>query len=88
MSGRRVTLKYFAWLRERIGVSEEAAELPDEVTTVAALLDWLQARGEGYAYALEARAVIKVALDKNVVPADAALGDATEIALFPPMTGG
>ncbi len=88
MSGRTVTLKYFAWLRERIGVSEEVAALPENVTTVPALLDWLESRGDVYAHAMQARAIIRVALNKTVVPADADLDDATEIALFPPMTGG
>lgn len=88
MSGRPVTLKYFAWLRERIGTGEETAMLPDHVTDVPTLLDWLETRGDGYAHALEARAVIRVALNKTVVPADARLGDTSEIALFPPMTGG
>ncbi len=88
MTGRTVTLKYFAWLRERIGVGEETAVLPGNVVDIPTLLDWLESRGAGYAHALEARAVLRVALDKTVVPADAVLGDATEIALFPPMTGG
>ncbi len=34
-----VKLVYFAWVRERIGVAEEAVDLPPEVVTVADLLD-------------------------------------------------
>ena len=36
-------LVYFAWIRERIGVPEEDVALPEGVTTVGALLDWLKA---------------------------------------------
>jgi molybdopterin synthase sulfur carrier subunit len=55
---------------------------------VAALLDWQKTRGEEYAYAFEHASVIRVALDKSHAPHNAALGDAREIAFFPPMTGG
>ena len=47
-----VKLVYFAWVRERIGLSEETATLPGDVVSVRDLLTWLQARGEGYAQAL------------------------------------
>ncbi|HJN21166.1 MAG TPA: MoaD/ThiS family protein, partial [Alphaproteobacteria bacterium] len=32
---------YFAWLREKVGVAEEAIEPPAEVATVAELIEWL-----------------------------------------------
>lgn len=80
-------LKYFAWVRERIGVAEEDVDLPPDVSTTGALLDWLRARGDGYALALDTGA-IRVAVDQVHVQGDAPLGDAREVALFPPMTGG
>jgi len=82
-----VKLKYFAWVRERIGVAEEDVDLPPDVSTTGALLDWLRARGDGYALALDTGA-IRVAVDQVHVQGDAPLGDAREVALFPPMTGG
>ncbi len=81
-------LVYFAWVRERIGMTEEEVTLPDDVTTVAALLDWLKGRGERYEYALAESSVIRVAVDHVHVAADAPLAEAREVALFPPMTGG
>ncbi|MEM6381727.1 MAG: molybdopterin converting factor subunit 1 [Pseudomonadota bacterium] len=81
-------LKYFAWVRERIGVPEEDVDLPASVDTVAGLKHWLAQRDEGYAYALENPAVVRVALDKKLADDNAPLGGATEAALFPPMTGG
>jgi molybdopterin synthase sulfur carrier subunit len=79
---------YFAWVRERIGIAEEQLAPPPEVTTVAALLDWLAARSPGHAAALEDRSAIRVALDQAFVPLGAPLGRPAEIAIFPPVTGG
>ena len=42
-------LVYFAWVRERIGLSEEELAPPPEVATVADLVGWLRGRGEEYA---------------------------------------
>src|ERR1700679_1225367 len=46
-------VKYFAWVRERIGKAEETIEPPAEVRTVGDLIGWLGRRGETYAYAFE-----------------------------------
>jgi len=81
-------LRYFAWVRERIGKPEEDIEVPAGVTTVAELIGWLSARGEEYAYAFENPKVIRAAIDRTHVRPDAAIKAASEIAFFPPMTGG
>jgi molybdopterin synthase sulfur carrier subunit len=81
-------LRYFAWLRERIGKGEEEIVLPAEVLTVGELMAWLAERGEEYAHAFENRKVIRAAIDKTHVRPEAAIAGAHEIAFFPPMTGG
>jgi molybdopterin synthase sulfur carrier subunit len=81
-------LVYFAWVRERIGRSEEEIVLPGEVRTVNDLLSWLKGRGEEYQTALAHDEVIRVAIDHEHVDHGAAIAGAREIALFPPMTGG
>jgi molybdopterin synthase sulfur carrier subunit len=81
-------LRYFAWVRERIGKPEEDVDLPAGVTTAAELMAWLAGRGEEYAYAFENPKVIRVAIDKTHVPPGAPIKTASEIAFFPPMTGG
>lgn len=81
-------LRYFAWVRERIGKPEEDVDLPANIGTVAELIAWLSARGEEYAYAFENPKVIRAAIDRTHVRPDAALKGAGEIAFFPPMTGG
>ena len=83
-----MTLLYFAWVRERIGRDAEEIALPADVRTVAALLDWLRGRGEGYASALEDLSVIRVAVNQEFAAPDHAVADGDEVALFPPVTGG
>ncbi|HEV3044293.1 MAG TPA: molybdopterin converting factor subunit 1 [Roseiarcus sp.] len=79
---------YFAWLRERVGKSEEEIQPPASVSTVADLIVWLSARDETYAHAFEKRNVIRAAIDHAHVRHDAKIFGAKEIAFFPPMTGG
>lgn len=79
---------YFAWVRERIGTGEEQRDLPENVHTVGDLKTWLATIDEGYAYAFEDPAIIRVALDKTLSEDGALLAEASEAAFFPPMTGG
>ena len=79
---------YFAWVRERVGKPEEDVAPPASVATVGDLIAWLSGRGEGYAHAFENPRVIRAAIDRAHVRADAAIAGAREIAFFPPMTGG
>ena len=79
---------YFAWVRERIGLAEEELTPPANVETVEQLVDWLAARGEGYAAAFANRKSVRAALDKMHVTTQTPIATAREIAFFPPMTGG
>jgi sulfur-carrier protein len=83
-----VRLLYFAWVRERVGKGEEVVELPPGVATVADLMTWLASRGEEYAYAFENPKIIRAAIDHAHVKATTSVAGATEVAFFPPMTGG
>ncbi|HEU4519110.1 MAG TPA: molybdopterin converting factor subunit 1 [Microvirga sp.] len=81
-------LVYFAWVRERVGRTDEEVEVPAGLATVADLVRWLKERGEEYAYAFENADVVRAAIDHTHVKPDAAIAGAREIAFFPPMTGG
>jgi sulfur-carrier protein len=81
-------VKYFAWVRERIGKSEETVEPPANVRTVEDLIGWLAHQGEAYAHAFEAPRAIRAAIDHAHVKSDSMIAGAREIAFFPPMTGG
>ena len=79
---------YFAWVREAIGQGGERVDVPAEVTTVAGLIDWLAARGGGYATAFENGDRLRAAVDQAFIPLDTGLAGAREVAIFPPVTGG
>jgi sulfur-carrier protein len=81
-------LVYFAWVRERVGKSEEEVELPGGILTVADVVRWLKTRGEQYAFAFENEGVVRAAIDRSHVKPEATIANAREIAFFPPMTGG
>ena len=81
-------VKYFAWVRERVGKSEEMIEPPSNVETIEDLIGWLAQRGETYAHAFERPRVIRAAIDQAHVKPNAVIAGAREIAFFPPMTGG
>jgi molybdopterin synthase sulfur carrier subunit len=83
-----VKVRYFAWVRERVGKAEEDIDLPAGIATIGELMTWLSQRGEEYAYAFENPKVIRAAIDKTHVRPDAKIAGAGEIAFFPPMTGG
>lgn len=81
-----VDVLYFAWLRERIGLSQERVETG--APTVRALVAELCAREERYAAAFADLRAVRVALDQELAGFDAPLAGVREVAFFPPMTGG
>jgi molybdopterin synthase sulfur carrier subunit len=83
-----VTLRYFAWVREKAGLAEERVDLPPEAVTVGDVIRWLKTRGPEYAAAFERDAVIRAALDQTHVKQTTPVAGAREIAFFPPVTGG
>jgi sulfur-carrier protein len=78
---------YFARVREAVGVDGEQVDV-EAGTTISALLDRMSAHSERHAAAFLNRDKLRFALDHNMVQADAILGSATELAIFPPVTGG
>lgn len=83
-----LSLLYFAWVRERIGTGEERIDTPAPGTTIAMLLDTLSATSAGHEAAFADRARLRAALDQRFVPLETEIGDARELAIFPPVTGG
>ena len=79
---------YFAWVRERVGRPEETVEPPPEVGTVADLVRWLKGRDEGCALAFADEGVVRAAVDRVHARPETPIAGASEIAFFPPMTGG
>lgn len=82
----KVTLRYFASVRETIGTGSES--LDTQARTVGALRDELIARGGPHAEALARGRLVRLALNHNMADECAALTEGAEIGFFPPVTGG
>ena len=81
-----IKVLYFAWVRERIGVHYEMVET--QSGTVIELVEELKQRETRYEVAFSDLSAIKVAINQELCEFDTKLTGATEIAFFPPMTGG
>ncbi|HMM47531.1 MAG TPA: molybdopterin converting factor subunit 1 [Thiobacillaceae bacterium] len=82
----KLRILYFARLRERFGVGEETLDF--DGATVGELVAHLQARDGVWAEELAEGRLFRVAVDHDVVALDAGLKDDSEVAIFPPVTGG
>ena len=81
-------LLYFAWVKEKVGKGAEDVALPPEIATIGELIAWLKTRGPEFANAFARDEVIRAAIDQSHARHDARIGNAREIAFFPPVTGG
>jgi molybdopterin synthase sulfur carrier subunit len=82
----KVTVRYFASLREALGGSE-TLEIATG-TTLAALRDALLARGGRHAEVLARSRAVRCALNQAMSEESAVVGEGAEVAFFPPVTGG
>jgi molybdopterin synthase sulfur carrier subunit len=82
----KVHVKYFASIREAIGLGGET--LDTQAATVGALRDELIARGGAHTEALARGRSVRTALDQVMRDETAPLQDGSEVAFFPPVTGG
>ena len=83
-----IQLRFFASVREAVGVSQEMLVVPDDVATVGALRAHLRARGSVWAESLAEHKVLRMACNQQMTDADAQLSEGCEVAFFPPVTGG
>jgi sulfur-carrier protein len=84
----RVTMLFFASLREAVGVDREACDLPAGVDTTGRLRAWLRDRGGPWAAALADGRNVRAAVDQKMAGGDTVLSEGAEVAFFPPVTGG
>ena len=82
-----VRVRYFAWLREELGLAEEERPLP-EPARIDALLDGLRGRGPAWAKALAPGRRVRAARNQSFVGPYTEIAAGDEIAFFPPVTGG
>jgi molybdopterin synthase sulfur carrier subunit len=84
----KIELRFFAGLREALGVAQENLTVPPEVTTVGQLRQLLQARGGVWADALADTRALRTAFNHALCGNDTVLCAGCEVAFFPPVTGG
>ena len=82
----KITLRYFASLREALGPGETLEVAPG--STLGTLRDALLARGGRHAEVLARGRAVRSALNQTMADESAALSDGAEVAFFPPVTGG
>lgn len=83
-----MNILYFAWVRQKVGRSDETIEQTPELRTVGDLAAFLRARGGGYADAFSDMSRLRAAVNQVHASLDAAINAGDEVAFFPPVTGG
>jgi molybdopterin synthase sulfur carrier subunit len=86
MAVMKVQIRYFASLRETLGMPGETLETTSE--DVAALRAELMAKGDAYAQALSSGRAVRVAVNQVMAQDQTPLSEGCEVAFFPPVTGG
>ena len=84
----KLELRFFASLREALGVSQESITTPESVKTIADLRAHLAERGAPWSEVLSGSKILRCALNQHMVDASTSLQDGAEVAFFPPVTGG
>lgn len=84
----KLELRFFASLREALGISQESVTVPASVKTIADLRAHLIQRGNPWDEVLADGKVLRCALKQHMVDASTPLEDGAEVAFFPPVTGG
>lgn len=84
----RIELRFFAGLREALGVSQEALSVPESVQTVGDVRALLCTRGGIWTEALAEGRALRMAYNHVMTDAGQPLSDGCEVAFFPPVTGG
>ena len=84
----RIRVRYFASIRETLGVSEEWLDLPENVHTVGDLRQYLVRRGTVWAAVLAEENGVRMAFELKMATAGTVLTENGEAAFFPPVTGG
>ena len=83
-----IQLRFFASVREALGMSQETVSVPEQVRTVGDLRQWLRERGGVWADTLAEGRALRMAYNQQMADDSATLSEGGEVAFFPPVTGG
>ena len=81
-------IKYFSWVKDIVGKSEETISISPDIDTPEKLIDYLIKKNEKYKKAFNKPDTIKVAQNKVYISKSTKIKNDDEIAFFPPVTGG
>ncbi len=84
----KVRVKYFALLREALGTGEEWVQVAVESPTVADVRAACEALDQTHAQAFASVRRIRAAVDGVMADSSAPVTETSEVAFFPPVTGG
>ncbi|MFZ6755821.1 molybdopterin converting factor subunit 1 [Undibacterium sp. Ji50W] len=83
-----IQLRFFASVREKLGLSSQEVEVPREVQTVGDVRQWLIQRGDVWADVLAPDRALRMAFNQQMCEPDRRISEGAEVAFFPPVTGG
>ena len=83
-----MVIKYFSWIKEHIGKSEELIDLPNNVKNINELIDYLNNLNDDYKKVFVKKDLIKIAVNRTYCSVETKISNNDEIAFFPPVTGG
>ncbi|MCO5401637.1 molybdopterin converting factor subunit 1 [Ralstonia soli] len=84
----KLTIKYFASIREHLGTAQETIDIDAAELSVDALRASLAARNAQSAEALRIGRPVRAAVNKEIVDGSFVVREDCEVAFFPPVTGG
>lgn len=84
----KIEIRFFASVREALGVAQESVVVPDDVKTVGDVRAWLQTRSDNWSDVLGEGRALRMAYNQEMTDASTTITDGCEVAFFPPVTGG
>lgn len=84
----QIQLRFFASLREAVGVSQESVSLPADVQNAGQVRDYLRQRGGVWLDALAEGRALRMACNQQMAEPATPISEGCELAFFPPVTGG
>ncbi|CCD40361.1 Molybdenum cofactor biosynthesis protein MoaD,Molybdopterin converting factor subunit 1 [Candidatus Paraburkholderia kirkii UZHbot1] len=84
----KVELRFFASVREALGVANETVTVTDTVVNVGDVRAWLRTRGGAWAETLAEGRPLRMACHHVMTDPSQRITESCEVAFFPPVTGG
>ena len=84
----KVKVLFFASLREQLGIALEELDVSKEINSLDKLKGHLRSRGGAFEKAFGGKALVRGAVNREMVPPGAPIKAGDEVAFFPPVTGG